>query len=60
MTYFYLYDSDEAIAAFLEASGSSLTELALNKIILVRYQVIMVPCLIMLLAFLFYLSMIVG
>lgn len=27
--------SDEAIAAFLEASGSSLTELALNKIILV-------------------------
>ena len=36
-TYFYLYGSDEAVAAFLEASGSSLTELSLNNIILVRY-----------------------
>ena len=52
-TYFYLYGSDEAVAAFLEASKSSLTELALNNIISVRYQVINMPYLIMLLAFLF-------
>lgn len=51
--YFYIYDSDEAIAAFLEASGGSLTELSLNNIISVRYQVINMPYLIKLLPFAF-------